>query len=223
MLGWSEVRRKRDLERWEAELVERLLANAESWAKSRTLRDYIQARIEDWKGKGVDTSEGSDAARWVAWASKQADWLDPLVTTAPPLAGCLEQCLVTARDDLRSAGDSAGEELVVIGIGANLLWQCWGLHDLGMNGQQFQRRSRIDAGKLLGQLVRDAPVFVDDFGRDHQSEALAAPCFENGVGRPGEEDARHEDAGVDNDFQRRPCTLATAFVTSEGFIPAARA
>jgi hypothetical protein len=89
----AEERRKRDLERCErekaarkeAELVERLLANAESWAKSRTLREYIQARVEDWKAQGVDTGDGSDAARWIAWASKQAERLDPLVTTARPL------------------------------------------------------------------------------------------------------------------------------------------
>ena len=87
----AEERQKLDAERWErekaeireAELVERLLANAESWAKSRTLRDYIKARIKNWRAKGVDTGEGSDAARWVAWASKQADCLDPLVPTGP--------------------------------------------------------------------------------------------------------------------------------------------
>jgi hypothetical protein len=57
----AEERRKRDLERWErekaarkeAELVARLLANAESWAKSRTLRNYINARVVDWKTKVV--------------------------------------------------------------------------------------------------------------------------------------------------------------------------
>lgn len=29
--------------------------------------------------------EGSDAALWITWATRQADRLDPLVTTAPPL------------------------------------------------------------------------------------------------------------------------------------------
>ncbi|HRZ13088.1 MAG TPA: hypothetical protein P5567_11615 [Kiritimatiellia bacterium] len=87
----EEERRKRDAERWEqekaemreAELVERLLADAESWAKSRTLRDYIGARIKNWRAKGVNTGKRSEAARWVAWASKQADCLDPLVPTGP--------------------------------------------------------------------------------------------------------------------------------------------
>ena len=89
----AEKRRVREKERWEREQAEReesarveeLLVNTEFWAKSRTLRDYIQARIDDWKARDVDMSEDSEAGRWIAWASRQADRLDPLVSTAPPL------------------------------------------------------------------------------------------------------------------------------------------
>ena len=76
----EKARWERELaERREAERVEDLMLDVESWAKSRKLREYIQARIDDWKSRGVDIGEPNEAGQSIAWATRTADRFDPLV------------------------------------------------------------------------------------------------------------------------------------------------
>jgi hypothetical protein len=77
-------RRRYDLEqrrRKEQKRVDALLAEAQSWEKSRLIRTYVAAvREKAINGKGIEP--GSDLDRWLTWASAQADRFDPL--TASP-------------------------------------------------------------------------------------------------------------------------------------------
>ena len=73
-----EEERRREAARFEA-----LLADAHDWSRSRTVREYIEARVKAAKAKGQDTGAGSDIGRWAAWASAQADRIDPLVRRGP--------------------------------------------------------------------------------------------------------------------------------------------
>lgn len=100
--GWSrhiaecgakaeERKREEDQRRWaeaqarydEQQRVNQLLLDAAAWAKSHTLRAFIAARIAAMKAAGENMGEGSDAARWMRWATQQADRLDPLIKCPP--------------------------------------------------------------------------------------------------------------------------------------------
>ena len=59
--------------------VDELVADAEAWEQSRTVRAYIEARIAKTEAvAGAKMVPGSEADRWVVWARAQADRLDPL-------------------------------------------------------------------------------------------------------------------------------------------------
>ncbi len=72
---------REDERRREEARVAALLAEAQAWAKSRVIRDYVAARVKD--AKGVETGEGSEVGRWAAWALAHADRLDPVVNGTP--------------------------------------------------------------------------------------------------------------------------------------------
>jgi hypothetical protein len=74
-----EEERRREAARFEA-----LLSDAHDWFKSRTVREYVEARVSAAQAKGQDTGSGSELGRWATWATAQADRLDPLVRTGPP-------------------------------------------------------------------------------------------------------------------------------------------
>lgn len=87
--------RRREEERARRELVEEcekeearvaaLMADAEAWAKSRTLRAFIRARVSSLRANGVETGDGTETGRWALWARVQADRLDPLVKSPPSI------------------------------------------------------------------------------------------------------------------------------------------
>ena len=59
----------------ENERFEELLVNSEKWYKANTLRNYIQAAKE----KAEQNNElNEDKKKWIQWASRKADSIDPL-------------------------------------------------------------------------------------------------------------------------------------------------
>jgi hypothetical protein len=78
------IRREREAERRaEQSRVDRLIADADAWQKSQTLRAYIQAVEERAIREHGRIEEGSEPDCWLKWAHRQADRLDPL-TPSPP-------------------------------------------------------------------------------------------------------------------------------------------
>ena len=63
--------------------VEGLQEEAANWNESRTLRRYIEAVRKSAVERGLDVGTDSETGKWLAWASQQADRLDPL-TDSPP-------------------------------------------------------------------------------------------------------------------------------------------
>jgi hypothetical protein len=65
--------------------VRELLATAKNWQRSQALRAYIDAAIAI--RTGPDAAEATDPsfAEWVAWATEQADRLDPFVESPPSI------------------------------------------------------------------------------------------------------------------------------------------
>ena len=63
--------------------VAALLAEADRWHKSQSLRRYIDAVRDAVVERDGVVPTGSDAETWLRWATAQADRLDPL-TTSPP-------------------------------------------------------------------------------------------------------------------------------------------
>ena len=63
--------------------VEELQEEATNWNKSLLLRRYIEAVRQSAVARGLDAGPDSETGKWLAWASQQADRLDPL-TDSPP-------------------------------------------------------------------------------------------------------------------------------------------
>lgn len=63
--------------------VDELQEEASNWNESRTLRRYIEAVRQSAVERGLDVGADSETGKWLAWASQQADRLDPL-TESPP-------------------------------------------------------------------------------------------------------------------------------------------
>jgi hypothetical protein len=74
------VRRREEIEshrRCELERrIERLIRNASLWRRAQRIRAYIQAVAAQLKAEG-SIPPGSDAAKWLAWACRYADSIDP--------------------------------------------------------------------------------------------------------------------------------------------------
>ena len=65
--------------------VATLLREAEDWQKSQKIRQYVDAVRKTVLQKHDVIQEGSDIASWLAWASAQADRIDPLIQTPPSI------------------------------------------------------------------------------------------------------------------------------------------
>jgi hypothetical protein len=70
----EEKRRQEERERYEA-----LLKNVDWWHRSQQIRAYIQAVSDVEIQKTGQIHPGSDVDRWINWATRQADRLDPLM------------------------------------------------------------------------------------------------------------------------------------------------
>ena len=82
----AEARRRQDMIakiNEEQRRVEGLKEEASNWNESRTLRRYIEAVRQSAAERGLDVGTDSETGKWLAWASQQADRLDPL-TDSPP-------------------------------------------------------------------------------------------------------------------------------------------
>lgn len=83
----EQARQERERRRWELdalirkekERVEVLKKQADAWHESQKLRAFIHAA----RAKYPDISPESDFAKWLVWASLQADRLDPLKNSPP--------------------------------------------------------------------------------------------------------------------------------------------
>jgi len=64
--------------RAEQKRVDELMGEAEAWQDCRRLRDYIEAVKMQALEQGKDVGADSETGKWLAWAEKQADRLDPL-------------------------------------------------------------------------------------------------------------------------------------------------
>lgn len=71
--------------REEEERVAALLARADAWSRSEALRRFIDAVREAAIHRDGRIEEGSDADRWLQWATDQADRLDPLFKSPPSI------------------------------------------------------------------------------------------------------------------------------------------
>jgi hypothetical protein len=74
---------KRQLIQAEQKQVDLLMQQANCWSASQNLRSYIEARKQTHLAIHGEIEPESDFARWLAWATQQADRLDPL-TQSPP-------------------------------------------------------------------------------------------------------------------------------------------
>lgn len=74
---------KRQLIQSEQKRVDLLMEEARYWRASQDLRGYIEARKQMQLAIYGRIDPESDFARWLAWATQQADRLDPL-TESPP-------------------------------------------------------------------------------------------------------------------------------------------
>jgi hypothetical protein len=74
---------KRKLIQAEQNRVDLLMQQAKCWRASQNLRSYIEARKQTHVVAHGEIEPEGDFARWVAWATQQADRLDPL-TESPP-------------------------------------------------------------------------------------------------------------------------------------------
>jgi hypothetical protein len=80
---WQEQRRKREeaerIRREEEEKLKDLDEEVESWHRSQKIRSYIEA-VNKWAiQKYGEIKPDSELQRWLTWATRQADRLDPLV------------------------------------------------------------------------------------------------------------------------------------------------
>ncbi len=65
--------------------VDKLQADAVAWEKARQIRVYIETIRQDAVIRGKDAGEESELGKWLAWAHKQADRLDPLKKSPPSI------------------------------------------------------------------------------------------------------------------------------------------
>ena len=71
----------------EKKRFEELVETSLRWRKSQTLREYIAAARQAHLDRHGDIEPDSEMARWLEWAMRHADWLDPL-TPSPPSISC---------------------------------------------------------------------------------------------------------------------------------------
>ena len=86
----EEARRReerRELVEAERRRVNSLLLQAKNWRRSKILREYIEASRRRHLAACGQAGSSHEFAQWLQWASQQADRLDPLTESQPPIPG----------------------------------------------------------------------------------------------------------------------------------------
>ena len=86
----AEAQEKIRAAKWAAILAERakvkkLRQDATDWRESRQCRAYIAAVRQDAVTRGLDVGDESEKGKWLQWATKQADRLDPFKESPPSI------------------------------------------------------------------------------------------------------------------------------------------
>lgn len=82
---WEEESRRRyeyeERQRKELERLKRLEDEVNNWRRAENIRAYANTVERQANLAGADLDSNSELTRWMAWARRKADWLDPLVET----------------------------------------------------------------------------------------------------------------------------------------------
>jgi hypothetical protein len=81
----QEAERLKAFIRAEETRVQRLEDAAKNWARAKLIREYVVAFTDCKMKEGHQLSPNSALGKWVAWASQQADRIDPLVESPPSI------------------------------------------------------------------------------------------------------------------------------------------
>jgi len=82
---WEREEAERQRRRWEQERRIRLLdEDLVSWAKGQRVREYIAAFRAAAATRGLPIDPGDALGRWLDWAARYADRLDPSLRLKPP-------------------------------------------------------------------------------------------------------------------------------------------
>jgi hypothetical protein len=82
---WEREEAERQRKRWEQERRIRLLdQDLTLWSKSRRVRDYVEAFKTTAAARGAPIESESDLGRWLDWATRYADRLDPSTSLRVP-------------------------------------------------------------------------------------------------------------------------------------------
>lgn len=81
----QEAERLKTFIRAEEARVQRLENAANNWARAKLIRQYVVAFTDCKMKEGHQLSSKSALGKWVAWASQQADRIDPLVESPPSI------------------------------------------------------------------------------------------------------------------------------------------
>jgi len=73
----AEERTRKALE--EQEKLRKLEELTSNWLKAKNIRAFIDAFETACEAKGEQTDPGSNNGKWISWARKKADWIDPLI------------------------------------------------------------------------------------------------------------------------------------------------
>lgn len=69
----------------ERKRFEDLIEDSLRWQRSRTLHQYIEAARQAYVAQNGTIEPGSEMETWIEWASRHADWLNPLIDSPPSL------------------------------------------------------------------------------------------------------------------------------------------
>jgi hypothetical protein len=81
----AERERQRQLYKEELAHVEALRQEASNWHQSQIIRQYVEAARRAELEPGARLDPESDLAKWIEWATQQADRMDPLVESPPSI------------------------------------------------------------------------------------------------------------------------------------------
>ncbi len=79
----AEEARKREEEK---KRLQDLISEAQSWKQGQLIREYAAAVRAKAIEKNIEIIPGGEIDQWITWANQQADRLDPLVETPPPVS-----------------------------------------------------------------------------------------------------------------------------------------
>jgi len=109
---WERERQEEEKQRKEREMLraamwekiqkeqtkcEKLRSDAAAWEESRQIRTYIEAVKQNALAQNKDIGKESELGKWIAWAQKQADRIDPLKESPPSILDDEEKYRPTER------------------------------------------------------------------------------------------------------------------------------